>query len=189
MPTIGVAIAIPEPYGDELREARLRCGDPLATAIPTHVTLLPPTEVEPGAVPSIDEHLKKVAHDAPRFGMLLRGTGTFRPVSPVVFVQVAVGLVECERLAAQVRSGPLAGRELQFPYHPHVTIAHDTPEAALDRAFEELADYDAEFPVEGFSLYRHDSDGVWRPVRAYAFGENGAPPDGAPTTAIRGDGA
>lgn len=177
MPTIGVAVAIPEPFGDELRHARLRCGDPLAAAIPTHVTLLPPTAVSSDATQAIEEHLQKVADETPTFGMLLRGTGTFRPVSPVVFVQVAVGLVECEQLAAEVRSGPLAGRELVFPYHPHVTIAHDTPEPALDLAFEELADYEAAFDVKGFSLYRHGTDGVWRPVRAYAFRASG-PPDG-----------
>jgi len=188
VPTIGVAIAIPDPYGEELRIARLRCGDPLATAIPTHVTLLPPTEVDPAAAQAIDEHLKKVAHDASTFSMLLRGTGTFRPVSPVVFVQVAAGLVECERLAAQVRSGPLAGRELAFPYHPHVTIAHDTPEAALDLAFEELADYDASFGVGGFSLYRHGADGVWRPVRAYEFGDARPHGDDASRTTARSNG-
>lgn len=174
MPTIGVAIAIPEPYGDELRLARLRCGDLLATAIPSHVTLLPPTDVDLAAAEVIHEHLQKVAEEASRFSMLLRGTGTFRPVSPVVFVQVATGLAECERLAAQVRSGPLAGRELAFPYHPHVTIAHDTPDAALDRAFTELAAYQADFEVDRFSLYRHGADGVWRAVRAYAFGDAGS---------------
>jgi len=185
VPTIGVALAIPEPYGDELRAARLRCGDPLAAAIPTHVTLLPPTDVDPAGAQEIDDHLTKVAHDASAFPMLLRGTGTFRPVSPVVFVQVAVGLVECERLAAQVRSGPLAGRELEFPYHPHVTIAHDTPGPALDRAFDELADYEAAFAVDGFGLYRHGSDSVWRPVRTYAFGDARPPDRQAPRTSAR----
>ena len=34
-----------------------------------------------------------------------------------------------------MRSGPLE-RELKFPYHPHVTVAHDLPEEALDRAFD-----------------------------------------------------
>jgi 2'-5' RNA ligase len=188
VPTIGVALAIPEPYGAELRIARLRCGDRLAAAIPTHVTLLPPTEVDPAATEAIHDHLSKVAADTATFSMLLRGTGTFRPVSPVVFVQIAVGLVECERLAAQVRSGPLAGRELQFPYHPHVTIAHDTPEAALDRAFDELADYEAGFKVAGFSLYRHGADGVWRPVRAYEFGPVRSPEADPPRTTARSGG-
>jgi len=63
-----------------------------------------------------------------------------------------------------------------------VTIAHDTGEAALDRAFEELADYEAGFDVEGFSLYRHGSDGVWRPVRTYEFGNAGLLDDRAAAT-------
>ena len=39
--------------------------------------------------------------------MRLRGTGTFRPVSPVVFVNVAEGISRCELLADAVRRGPL----------------------------------------------------------------------------------
>jgi hypothetical protein len=58
----------------------------------------------------------------------------------------------------------------------------------MDRAFEELADYEASFQVGSFSLYRHGSEGVWRPVRAYAFGA--AAPDDAParTSARRSGG-
>ena len=41
---------------------------------------------------------------------------------------------------------------------------------ALDRAVDELADYDAAFDVWGFSLYEHGADHVWRPQRDYAFG-------------------
>ena len=94
--------------------------------------------------------------------MHLRGSGTFRPVSPVVFVPLARGISECERLEAQVRSGPLA-RETAFPYHPHVTVAHDLDEAALDRAFDALAAYDAPLPRLGL-----------HPVRARAATASGA---------------
>ena len=172
MPTIGVAIAIPEPYGDELREARLRCGDPLATAIPTHVTLLPPTEVDPAAAQAIDEHLKKVADDAAAIQHASARHGYF---PACVARRVRAGrrrawssASDWPRRCAAVRS---PDGSWQFPYHPHVTIAHDTPEPALDLAFDELADYEAEFAVDGFSLYRHGADGVWRAVRAYAFGD------------------
>ena len=44
--TIGVAIPIPEPYGTELQGVREAYGDPLARTIPTHITLMPPSEVE-----------------------------------------------------------------------------------------------------------------------------------------------
>ena len=70
--------------------------------------------------------------------------------------------------------GPLAV-ELDFPYHPHVTIAHHLDDPTLDRAFEELADFECGFAVDAFSLYVHDSRrrlAAHRPLRAWA--ERGA---------------
>jgi len=168
MPTIGVSIAIPAPYADELQQLRASFGDPLADSIPTHVTLLPPTEVIEGGMEDVSRHLAAVANAHRPFTMLLRGTGTFRPVSPVVFVQVAGGIVQCEQLEQAVRSGPL-WRNLQFYYHPHVTVAHHVDEASLDRAFEELGSYRREFEVSEFHLYEHGDDLVWRPVRRYGL--------------------
>ncbi|PKK12741.1 MAG: 2'-5' RNA ligase [Thermomonospora sp. CIF 1] len=173
--TIGVVIAIPEPYGGELQRWRESFGDALARSIPTHITLLPPTEVDGGRLPAIEAHLRRVAEGERAFLIRLSGTATFRPVSPVVFVALSDGIGACERLEAKVRSGPLA-RDLQFPYHPHVTVAHDLPEEVLDRAFKELAGYRAEFTVWGFSLYEHGPDGVWRPLRDYPFGSGEAGP-------------
>jgi len=178
--TIGVAIAIPEPHGNALQSYREAYGDPLASAIPTHVTLLPPTPVHDGDLPDVEEHLRKVALAEQPFELHLRGTGTFRPVSPVVFVQLAQGIGDCERIEAQVRSGPLS-RPLTFHYHPHVTVAHDLPAPVLDQAYTELGSYEARFPVWGFSLYEHGPDGVWRPQRDFPLGRSlpGPDPDGA----------
>ena len=39
----------------------------------------------------------------------------------------------------------------------------------LDRAFLELASYDARFQVWGFSLFERGKDGVWRPQRDFPF--------------------
>lgn len=168
--TIGVAIPIPEPWGAELQRFRDSFGDPMAGSIPTHVTLLPPTEVPVELLEAVEDHLQTVAGSCEPYTVRLRGTATFRPVSPVVFVQLAQGIAECERLEEQVRSGPLA-RETAFNYHPHVTVAHHLPDEALDRAFDALADYDVEFEVWGFSLYGHGPDGVWRPQRDYVLGQ------------------
>jgi 2'-5' RNA ligase len=92
--------------------------------------------------------------------MHLSGTGTFRPVSEVVFVAVARGMVECERLATDVRRGPLA-RPLSFPYHPHVTVAHDVPAGMLEFAYNGLADLSAAFPVESFTEFEQTPSGAW----------------------------
>jgi 2'-5' RNA ligase len=167
---IGVAIAIPEPYGSELQSWRAHFGDPQASAIPSHVTLLPPSTIADGELTTIDAHLRSVAQAQSRFDIHLRGTGTFRPVSPVVFVQLVEGISGCERVERAVRSGPLE-RELKFNYHPHVTVAHDLPEPVLDEAFDQLGRYEARFTVWGFSLYEHGPDGVWRPQRDYPFGQ------------------
>ena len=100
--------------------------------------------------------------------MLLRSTGTFRPVSPVVFVQVAGGISACERIEQAIRTGPLK-REVQFYYHPHVTVAHHVDDEAMDRAFNQLASYECSFEVEAFDLYEHGDDLVWRAVRTFTF--------------------
>lgn len=168
MTVYGVSVAVPEPWGAQLQQLREDVGDPQARAIPPHVTLLPPTEVPQAQLESFTTHLGSVAQQHGPFTMRLRGSGTFRPVSPVVFVQVAQGIPMCERLEQAVRHGPVV-RELEFPYHPHVTIAHAIDDTGLDRAFDEMAFFDASFEVEEFHLYEHGGDGVWRPLTAFAL--------------------
>jgi 2'-5' RNA ligase len=181
--TLGVSIAVPEPYGSLLQERRAGFGDPAAHGIPTHVTLLPPTEVDSSLLPAVEAHLASVAAAGRPFTMRLSGTGTFRPLSPVVFVQVVEGGSACSWLQKRVRdaSGPLV-RELQFPYHPHVTVAHGISEEAMDRAYEELSEYRAEWTCASFSLYEQGADAVWRKLSTYAFGGgiSGVPSQGAP---------
>jgi 2'-5' RNA ligase len=170
--TIGILLDIPEPYGSELRDRRASYGDDQAEFVPTHVTLLPPTEVDDEVLPEIEEHLGKVAGATSPFRMLLAGTGTFLPVSPVVFVQISRGLAECEALEAKVRDGVLE-RELQFPYHPHVTVAHDLDEPSLELAMRDLADYQAEFDLDRLKLYEQCPEGNWRVLREFAFEDPG----------------
>lgn len=168
MPTIGVAVAIPEPWASELQDYRAAVGDTTAAMIPTHITLVPPTEVS-GELSDIESHLALVAAEVGAFDVHLRGTGTFRPVSPVVFVSLVEGISQCEQLAHAVRRGPL-DVDLAYPYHPHVTVAHHLPDGQLDRAFAELADFDCAFAVEQFHLYVHDDNLGWRPTRDFALG-------------------
>jgi len=165
---IGVALTVPEPYGSALQEARASFGDPLAPFIPPHITLLGPTVVAEDELDALGAHLAEIASQFSPFVLHLRGTGSFRPVSPVVFVQVVEGISICEDLERAVRSGPLE-QELRFNYHPHVTVAHEVDEDALERAFDGLAGFEASFVVDGFQSYHHGDDGVWRPERTYPF--------------------
>jgi len=173
---IGISITVPEPYASQLQAARARFGDPWADYIPPHITLMPPTVHEPDELPVIGRYLDEIAAAHAPFVVRLRGTATFRPVSPVVFVQVVEGISSCELLERDVRTGPLE-QELQFPYHPHVTIAHEVDDELLDAAFDGMADFDASFLVEEFHGYEHGDDGVWRPAREFVLGS--AARDGA----------
>jgi 2'-5' RNA ligase len=171
---IGVAIGIPEPFGSELQRWRERLGDPNAHRIVPHVTLLPPTPVLTASLPEIEEHLRIVASKGEPFDIKLRGSATFWPVSPVVFVALTQGIAECEQLESWVRSGPLA-REVGYPYHPHVTVAHDLTEPRLADAYAKLATYQAEFRVWGLSLFEQGPDLTWRPQRDLTFASGGLP--------------
>lgn len=167
--TIGIAIAIPEPCGSEIKRAREGYGDPQARAIPTHITLLAPTMVSPSMLEGIHLHLADIARRSGPFRVSLEGSGTFRPVSPVVFLVVSEGVSGCELLERAIRTGPLL-RKRNFPYHPHVTLVHEVAEDVLDRAFDDFRDYRFEFEVENFTLYQQDDLRVWQPVRDYALG-------------------
>jgi 2'-5' RNA ligase len=163
---LGVVVPIPEPWGQLFVDWRAKVGDPQAGLVPPHVTLLPPTEVPGAERPAISAHLAEVARAHAPFDMHLSGTGTFSPVSDVVFVAVARGIGNCELIANDIRNGPLA-RSLSFPYHPHVTVAHDVPPDMLELAYSGLADLSAEFRVEHFTEFEQTADGAWAIAREY----------------------
>ena len=167
---IGVAIDIPEPWGSQLTRRRGAAGDPQAAYTPAHVTLLGPTEVATEALPAVEKHLEALAGAQQPFTIHLRGTGTFRPITEVVFVTLAVGISECELLAGAIAAADGVRRDSRFPYHPHVTIAQDVPSAALDAAFDDLADFSARFDVTAFTLFSHGGEGPWRPRRDFPLG-------------------
>lgn len=167
--TIGVAIPVPEPYGSLLRNKRAEFGDPMAKTVPSHVTLIPPTEVTDAELQGVCDALERASATLPPFPMRLRGTATFRPISPVVFIAVSQGISYTEMLAKSVRSA-LKVAEPDFPFHPHVTIAHNIDDANLDRAYDELSGFECQFSVDGFALYQHDDIDGWVPKRTFALG-------------------
>jgi 2'-5' RNA ligase len=163
---LGIVVPLPEPWAQLLVDWRSKVGDPQASLVPPHVTLLPPTEVAVADRTAISAHLAEVARCHPPFEMHLSGTGTFSPVSDVVFVAVAKGIGNCELIATDVRRGPLA-RALAFPYHPHVTVAHDVPPDMLELAYSGLSDLSAAFLVESFTEFEQTPTGAWAVAREY----------------------
>jgi len=165
--TIGVAIDVPQPWGDQLTRRRREAGDLVAVHVPAHVTLLGPTHVPHADLPAVDRHLADLAAQCPPFTLRLQGTGTFRPVSQVVFVVVVGGGPDCQRLHEGLLRAPAVQPDRRFPYHPHVTVAHDVPPADLDAVHHDLADFEAHFKVATVTLFEHDTDGRWRIRQEY----------------------
>lgn len=164
--TFGVAIAVPEPHGELLRGHRAAFGDPAAAQIPSHITLLPPDQVADDALADLEARLQNVAARTAPFAMTLQGTGTFRPVSPVVFVAVSRGIAETGVLAADLRAA-LEAPEPLFPFHPHVTVAHHLDDAALDDAYATLEDFGCDFEVTEVTLYLRQEGEGWATHRTF----------------------
>ncbi|WP_236862779.1 2'-5' RNA ligase family protein [Brevibacterium daeguense] len=169
MVSIGITLDVPEPFATTLREARLRFGDERGESVPTHITLVPPMEIPVESTPGVRGHVRAVANETSPFVIQLRGTGTFLPTSPVVFIAVSRGISECQTLSERLRHGVL-NQALAYPYHPHVTIAQELPEEALEQAYQEAAQFTARFMVHGFGVYFHDEGGRWQLFDRVPFG-------------------
>ncbi|WP_394249763.1 2'-5' RNA ligase family protein [Arthrobacter pityocampae] len=166
--SVGITIPIPEPLAGTLELWRASFGDPMAAIVPPHITLITTT-------PATDwdetiDHVRAVARDQAPFTVRLHGTGSFRPVSPVVFLRLVEGFEECVDLHGRLQAGPLE-RELAFPFHPHLTVAHDVSDAGMDAAETELGTFEARFEVRSMGLYEHVPSGLWKLREELHFGQ------------------
>ncbi|MBW3068371.1 MULTISPECIES: 2'-5' RNA ligase family protein [unclassified Actinomyces] len=168
---LGVTIVLPEPWATRVRSVRTAVGDPHGNAIPPHITLLPPTAVDKDDLAAVTAHVSRVAARTAPFNLRAAGVGTFRPVSPVVFLGVAegAGAIDALQQALRADDGPLR-RTLRFPFHPHVTLAHEVDDDALDRAARSGSDIAAAFVVDRIHLQRLASDGSWVSLATPALG-------------------
>ena len=168
--TIGVSIPVPAPYDEPLREWRHRSGDPRAQHVNPHITLVPPTPIAEKQLDAVIAELRDRCAGLAAFPLRLRGTGTFRPVSDVVFVAVADGISSCEVLADRLLVDELRAPRT-YPFHPHVTVAQDVPAEALDEVFAGLEDFRADFVVDEVWMHRQADDGSWQPLTSFALAE------------------
>lgn len=165
--SVGVILGFPPDIAAELQQWRASFGDPLAGVVPAHITLVTTTPTHDwGATLA---HVRDVARRQSPFMVTIAGTGSFRPVSPVVFIKVEDGFDECVELHEKLQQGPLQ-RDLPFAFHPHVTIAHDVSPESLDEAETVLKSYKATFPVVSMGLYEHDAEGIWQLREELDFG-------------------
>ena len=58
---LGVTLPVPEPWAARIRLVRSDAGDPLALAVPPHITLLPPTLIDLDALDAAVAHVRAIA--------------------------------------------------------------------------------------------------------------------------------
>lgn len=167
--SVGVIISLPPELTQQLSASRRRYAGPGAAVVPPHITLV--SGRTKGAWEDAARHVRAVAAAGRPFRIALRGTGSFEPLSPVVFLNVEEGAQECVQLHAELLQGPVE-HLLAFTYHPHLTIAHDLDPAQMARATEEMADFSADLEVFSIGLYNY-IDGVWSLREELALGGSG----------------
>ena len=159
--TLGLSIHVPSPFGEVVDAARSGY-EPGHHRMPAHITLIAPFDADADIVEDVIEHCRGVAARHVPFTVVLAGTATFAPISPVVYLPVVEGASACAALAADLATGPLAF-PARFPYHPHVTIAHTDDRDVLERALADFADTHASFVAGAIRVSEH-VDAVWIPL-------------------------
>lgn len=162
----GVVIEVPEPMGRELQDWRASFGDSAAGSVPAHITVL--IAAREGGWESLVARVRKVAEAWKPFHVEINGTGTFRPVTPVVYLRVDKGYEECAQLHRDLNTWDLVSAS-PFEYHPHVTLAHAVADADLDRAQHTLRTYRASFLVDHLAVYEGDAHGEWHARERVSF--------------------
>lgn len=165
--SLGVIISLPPELAAELSARRALYGGPAAAVVPPHITLVSGRARD--SWESAAAHVRQVAAAGEPFVLSLRGTGTFEPVSPVVYVNVAAGAQACTALHGELVAGPVE-HLLLFDFHPHLTIAHDLAAETMLRARTELAGFEADFEVTSIGLFDHAKDG-WALREELTLGE------------------
>ena len=97
---------------------------------------------------------------------------TLMPPTPVARDARADVIDHLRAIAEEIRSGPL-DHEARFPYHPHVTLAQDVDDVALDLALDIGATVEASWIVPGFRLDRIYPSGIYSSIALFDFDASG----------------
>lgn len=166
---LGVALLVPPPHDVAVDALRGAVGDPALGRIPAHLTLVPPVNVREDRLDDALAVIRAAAASVASFTLALGPPATFLPVNPVLYLPVAEGAGDLDRLRDAVFKEPLA-RPLSWPFVPHVTLADEAPPERIAAAQTALASFGLEFTVTGVHLLQEGPDRRWQPIADAALG-------------------
>ncbi|MFQ4147729.1 2'-5' RNA ligase family protein [Arthrobacter sp. LAPM80] len=153
--SLGVIISLPADLAAELSARRDRFAGPDAAVVPPHITLVSGRATD--SWEEAAEHVRKVAAAGEPFTISLRGTGTFEPLSPVVYLNVEDGAETCSHLHQELVAGPVE-HLLEYDFHPHLTMAHNLDPESMELAKADMAGFEADFEVTSIGLFDYLAD-------------------------------
>ncbi len=162
--TYAVVSYLPGELGEFVNRLRARVDPCFAKAV-SHVTVLPPRELQGSAEEKLDMLRQKCASIEP-FDVSIEGVSTFWPVSGVVYLAFSTGYSDLVSLHNALN---INGMEFQEPFEftPHVTIAQDLDEKVTHRMLEiNASDWkqfrgESTFRVNSLVLVRQRQENQW----------------------------
>lgn len=166
---LGVVLLVPAPWSAEIDGLRRALGDGALGRIPTHLTLVPPVNVNEDRLAEAVAVLRAAAGRTRPFAVHLGPPATFLPVNPVVYLAVdGEGADEVRRLRDAVFAGPL-DRSLSWPFVPHVTLADEADPDRITSALGALRDYEVDVTFDRVHLLEEGAGRTWRPIADAPF--------------------
>ncbi len=162
---LAVALLIPPPVDREVDGLRRALGSGALARIPPHVTVVPPVNVDEGALDEVLGLLRQGAARTPALRLELGPTATFWPDNRVVYLAVGGDVTQAESLRQAMMAGPLASRAHgRRPFVAHVTLTARAPAPAIPWIVESLGAFREEVVVERVHLLRERPGQIWDPI-------------------------
>ena len=160
------------PVGEFVEQLRREL-HPTIAHMPSHLTILPPRELQ-GTEAAALEFLGAACGRVVPFSVELGDVETFLPTTPTVFIQVKRAAYRMRELHDQLCGGGLTCEE-SWPYIPHLTILKTEQDEQARAAYVIARERWAAFPgkrqihVEELMFVRENSDG-WQDVAPLPLG-------------------
>jgi 2'-5' RNA ligase len=144
--------------------------NPLASHVRPHLTLLFPSETElrPG---EIYTHFENIASETVRFNIGFNGV-KLRPEDLLAYLDVSEGAGRLRLLNRKLYSGEFEELlDRDRPFYPHLTLGRFETKVEMNRAYEELKDFDLtlDFTAERLSLLQRKAPHRWETIRTFDF--------------------
>jgi len=139
---------------------------------PAHITLFSPVKLSSEIEETKFFKALNNASFAEPFKQVLKNFNSFAPHTIYIDVQQSTGIMNLQaQISHEIKPLALTTEKNSFKFTPHLTIAFkDIKPAVFTLITDEYKDkkFKREFPVSGFSVYKHIHK-RWQPYKEYPF--------------------